>query len=250
MDSPSPKQRRLLESRSKPKPMDRDPPVSDFEPMELDPPLDDSLIIRDAIADLQSTCPTCTLKCWVCKLRWLFFPMNLGPGLLAEKECCMAREPYQHLGEFSSSFCRDGRAVSICQYLSVEINWKGPCIGGYLTAPTSIHPKELPPGTVRAVWSQHHNIRRTQSINNQLVRYNTGYHSFMRAFIPILGVARLERAIVNISATLEIVENAMADALRAVQEEVPSLSKIVLQNRMVLDLLTAKVESGAYSGTR
>ena len=71
----------------------------------------------------------------------------------------------------------------------------------------------------------------------------------MRAFIPILGVARLERAIVNISATLEIVENAMADALRAVQEEVPSLSKIVLQNRMALDLLTAKVKSEAYFGT-
>ena len=71
----------------------------------------------------------------------------------------------------------------------------------------------------------------------------------MKALIPILGVAWLERAIVNISATLEIVENAMADALRAVQEEVPSLSKIVLQNRMVLDLLTAKVKSEAYFGT-
>ena len=35
-------------------------------------------------------------------------------------------------------------------------------------------------------------------------------------------------------------ENATADALQASQEEVSSLSKVVLQNRMALDLLTAK----------
>lgn len=29
----------------------------------------------------------------------------LGPGLFLEKECCMAREPFHHLGEFKSSLC-------------------------------------------------------------------------------------------------------------------------------------------------
>jgi len=84
-----------------------------------------------------------------------------------------------------------------------------------------------------------------RSINNPWVRYNKGYHSFLRAFIPILGVAQLKRAIVNIPDTLEIIESAMTDILRAVLEEVASLSKLVLQNRMALDLLTAKVKSGA-----
>ncbi len=58
--------------------------------------------------------------------------------------------------------------------------------------------------------------------------------------IPALGVAKLEKARVNISATLEIMENATTDALRAIQEEVSPLSKAVLQNRMALDRLTAK----------
>ena len=35
-------------------------------------------------------------------------------------------------------------------------------------------------------------------------------------------------------------ENATTDVLQAIQEEVSSLSKVVLQNRMALDLLTAK----------
>jgi len=53
-------------------------------------------------------------------------------------------------------------------------------------------------------------------ITLSLVGYKTGSHSFVRALIPILGVVWLERAIVNISATLEIIENAMADALHTV----------------------------------
>ena len=94
--------------------------------------------------------------------------------------------------------------------------------------------EEIPRGLLRTPWIQ------TKHTYNRLGIYKKGYHSFLRSLIPSLGVAQLEKAIVNISATLEIVENATIDALRAIQEEVSSLSKVVLQNRMALDLLTAK----------
>lgn len=98
---------------------------------------------------------------------------------------------------------------------------------------TTVH-EDVPRGFLRTPWI------RTKRTYNPLVTQNTGFHSFLRALIPSLGVAQLEKSIVNISATLEIVENATTDALRAIQEEVSSLSKVVLQNRMALDLLTAK----------
>jgi len=66
------------------------------------------------------------------------------------------------------------------------------------------------------MWSQHQKTRRAQSVNNSLVRYSTEYRSFAKALIPILGVAWLERTTVKISATLDIMENTMADALQAV----------------------------------
>ena len=53
-------------------------------------------------------------------------------------------------------------------------------------------------------------------------------------------MSELEKTFVNISATLEMIENATVDAIRTLQGEVSTLSKVVLQNRMALDLLTAK----------
>ncbi|NXH69799.1 ERVV2 protein, partial [Hydrobates tethys] len=66
------------------------------------------------------------------------------------------------------------------------------------------------------------------------------FHSFVRWFIPWLGVSELEKAIVNISATMEKIENLTIDTILGLQTEVSSLSKVVLQNHMVLDLITAK----------
>ncbi|NXN60178.1 SYCY1 protein, partial [Rynchops niger] len=68
----------------------------------------------------------------------------------------------------------------------------------------------------------------------------TGFHSFLRAVIPSLGVQQLERAIVNISAEMEIIANATAAALAGLQIEVQSLKAVVWQNREALDLLTAQ----------
>ncbi|NXT96003.1 ENR1 protein, partial [Anhinga rufa] len=51
--------------------------------------------------------------------------------------------------------------------------------------------------------------------------------------------SELEKAIVNISAVIEIIENKTTDAIRAFQEETTGLSKIVAQNHLALDLLLA-----------
>ncbi|XP_071657736.1 endogenous retrovirus group V member 1 Env polyprotein-like [Patagioenas fasciata] len=79
-----------------------------------------------------------------------------------------------------------------------------------------------------------------RQINNPLVDRPWGFHSFVWWFIPMLGLSELEKAIVSISVTLEEIENSTADALQWIQQEVGSLSKVVMQNRMGLDILLAK----------
>lgn len=80
-----------------------------------------------------------------------------------------------------------------------------------------------------------------QTSTNPLVRYNAGYHSFVRALIPSLGVYLLERTIVNILAEMEIIANFTADALFCLDKELQSLKVVVMQNRMSLDIVTANV---------
>ncbi|NWW42080.1 ERVV2 protein, partial [Panurus biarmicus] len=65
------------------------------------------------------------------------------------------------------------------------------------------------------------------------------FHKFVRGFLPWLGVPDLEKAIVNISGVIEQIENRTNDAISALQQEVSSLSKVVKQNQMALDLLLA-----------
>lgn len=72
-----------------------------------------------------------------------------------------------------------------------------------------------------------------------MIERPTAFHSFVRWFIPWLGVSELEKAIVNISAIIEKLENKTLDAIKAQQEEISSLSQVALQNRMALDLLLA-----------
>ncbi|NXK79149.1 ERVV1 protein, partial [Amazona guildingii] len=49
----------------------------------------------------------------------------------------------------------------------------------------------------------------------------------------------LEKTIVNMSATIENMENGTVNTIQAVQEELSSLSEVVLQNRMSLDVSLA-----------
>ncbi|NXH79492.1 ERVV2 protein, partial [Hydrobates tethys] len=68
----------------------------------------------------------------------------------------------------------------------------------------------------------------------------TGFHSFVRALIPMLGVAQLEQAMVNLSAEMEEIANRTVDAILGIQQEIQTLEMIVWQNREVLDILTAQ----------
>ncbi|NXJ58619.1 ERVV1 protein, partial [Spizaetus tyrannus] len=56
--------------------------------------------------------------------------------------------------------------------------------------------------------------------------------------------SELEKAIVNVSAVVETLANTTADALGKLQAEIDSLAKITIQNRLALDMLTAKEGGG------
>ncbi|NXK35359.1 ERVV1 protein, partial [Piprites chloris] len=67
----------------------------------------------------------------------------------------------------------------------------------------------------------------------------TGFHSFVRWFLPWLGVSELEKTVGNISFTIECIENHTMHDIITLQEEVSSLSQVVLQNQMALNPLLA-----------
>lgn len=75
---------------------------------------------------------------------------------------------------------------------------------------------------------------------------STRFHSFVRALLPNLGIAQLEKAITNISAKTELVANSTADTLGKLQTEINSFKEVVFQNRMVLDMVTAQL-GGVYT---
>ncbi|NWV31695.1 ERVV2 protein, partial [Grantiella picta] len=66
-----------------------------------------------------------------------------------------------------------------------------------------------------------------------------GFDKFMRGLVPWLGVTELEKAIVNISGVIEQIENRTSDAIGVLQQEVTSLSNVVKENLMALDLILA-----------
>lgn len=79
-------------------------------------------------------------------------------------------------------------------------------------------------------------------IYNTLANRNNWFHTLWRALIPALGVLELlelQRAVENISATLEIISNATTDAHGWIQTEIEQVSQIALENRLALDGLLA-----------
>lgn len=83
-------------------------------------------------------------------------------------------------------------------------------------------------------------LKRSRRQTNPLILRPTGFHSFARWFLPWLGVSELEKALVNISAAVEVLGNTTKDAIEALQTEITSLSKMALQNRLGLDMLFAQ----------
>ncbi|NWZ03881.1 ERVV2 protein, partial [Loxia curvirostra] len=69
----------------------------------------------------------------------------------------------------------------------------------------------------------------------------TGLHSLVRALFLTLGIVHLEKAIVNISAEVEIIANSRADAFGWLKMEMNSLKEVVFQNSMVVDMITAQM---------
>ncbi|CAM5098636.1 unnamed protein product [Eretmochelys imbricata] len=123
----------------------------------------------------------------------------------------------------------------LCHHTAYKIPPAGWCgTLGAIVLSVTVH-QTLTQGEIRnVVW------RNRQSIPlNPLSQWPTGFHSFGCWFLPWLRVSELEKCIVNISAALELMANATADALSALQIEVTQLSQATLQNRLALDYLLA-----------
>ncbi|NXJ72595.1 MER34 protein, partial [Rostratula benghalensis] len=114
-------------------------------------------------------------------------------------------------------------------YKTLPEGWKGRCTLGAVIPNVTIH-DSFSRGYLR---SHVRRIKR-ENIKSPLIERPTAFHSFARWFIPGLGVSELEKTIINISAIIENLENRTVDALKAQQEEIFSLSQVVLQNRMAL----------------
>lgn len=117
-------------------------------------------------------------------------------------------------------------------YKVLPLGWTGQCAIGTIFPSILITPNLT--GYLRSY------MRRIKRGSNPIVQRPTAFHSFARWFLPWLGVSELEKALVNVSATLEIINNSTIDAIQALQEEVTSLSKVVFQNRLGLDMLFAQ----------
>lgn len=68
-------------------------------------------------------------------------------------------------------------------------------------------------------------MRRYKGTRGPLIERPSSFHSFARRFIPWLGVSELEKAVVNLSATMEAATNLTAGAIRAQQEELKAFQK-------------------------
>lgn len=77
---------------------------------------------------------------------------------------------------------------------------------------------------------------------NLLIDRPAAFHCFALWFIPWLGVSELEKAIMNMSASVEVIENKTMGAIHALQKEISQAGAMALWSRMALDMLFAPGE--------
>lgn len=107
-------------------------------------------------------------------------------------------------GSYSPILNKEPGLFFICgtkayKYLPVA---SGCSLGHAVPGGLTVHPHITAPG-ITNLGSFLHRSKRKFTIN-PLVRRPTGFHRFTRVFLPWLGVAELEQAIVNVSGQLEI----------------------------------------------
>lgn len=83
-------------------------------------------------------------------------------------------------------------------------------------------------------------VHRNKRSENPLVVRSSGFHSFIRALLPWVGVAELEKAIINISAEVELSFNHTAHAILNLQTKIDSLAHQVQLHKIGLNTLLAE----------
>ncbi|XP_075770112.1 endogenous retroviral envelope protein HEMO-like [Pelodiscus sinensis] len=145
-------------------------------------------------------------------------------------------------GPYSPILKEEPGLFFICRqkaYKYLPLNWMGRCSMGH-AAPEglTVHPHIMAPGITNLGSFLHRSPRRFST--NPLIIRPTGFHQFVRALLPWLGVAELEKAIVNVSGQIEQALNHTADALGLLNEQIQSVARFALQNRIALDAVLAQ----------
>ncbi|XP_075786339.1 syncytin-A-like [Pelodiscus sinensis] len=192
-----------------------------------------------------------------CAKANLFRPDQILQDLLIALQCSITYNSYcaayhapkekplgkgWYKGPYSPILNKEPGLFFICgekAYKYLPVGWTGRCsLGHAVPGGLTVHPHITAPG-ITNLGSFLHRSRRKFTLN-PLIEHPSGFHAFARAFWPWLGVIELEQALVNVSGQLEIALNHTADALGILNEQIQSVARFALQNRIALDAVLAQ----------